>query len=63
MIGGGRDRDYGNLGYTHWAEEDAKIMSVLNNIQTHRPNNNEEVENSFNEFLYFKVPSYMNLKK
>ena len=22
LIGGGRDRDYGNLGFSHWAEED-----------------------------------------
>ena len=26
IVGGGRDKDYGYLGYTHWAEEDIKVF-------------------------------------
>ena len=26
LIGGGRDKDYGYLGFTHWAEEDMSIL-------------------------------------
>ena len=29
LIGGGRDKDYGYLGFSHWAEEDIKILSSV----------------------------------
>ena len=29
IVGGGRDKDYGYLGFSHWAEEDIKILSTL----------------------------------
>ena len=32
LIGGGRARDYGYLGFSHWAEEDLEIMKNLKNI-------------------------------
>jgi transketolase len=63
LIGGGRGRDYGVLGYTHWAEEDEKIIDILNNIKQYRPEKNEDVNSSFKDFLYSKQPCYMNLKK
>lgn len=63
LVGGGRGRDYGVLGYTHWAEEDEQIMNVLKNIKQYRPETKEEVNLSFKDFLYSKNPSYINLKK
>lgn len=63
LLGGGRDKDYGKLGYTHWAEEDQKIINVLNNITSYRPEPNDNLERIFNEFLYNDRPSYMNLIK
>jgi transketolase len=36
-IGPGRDRDYGHLGLSHWAEEDVKVLSTLENIQLDKP--------------------------
>jgi len=29
LIGGGRNKDYGYLGFSHWAEDDEKIMKTL----------------------------------
>jgi len=63
LVGGGRGRDYGNLGYTHWAEEDREIMSVLSNVKIYYPDSKEEVVDMFKEFLYNGKPSYLNLSR
>ena len=36
LVGGGRDKDYGYLGFSHWAEEDIKILSTLENIKLNK---------------------------
>ena len=61
LIGGGRDRDYGYLGFSHWAEEDVKVLSTLENIQLYKPK--EGSKEIYEEFLYNKKPSYLNLKR
>lgn len=63
LVGGGRDREYGTAGYTHWAEEDRKVMSALPNIISTHPENSEEVLKLFKTFLYDKKPHYLNLRK
>tara|TARA_R110002012_G_scaffold14400_1_gene59582 strand:- start:390 stop:860 length:471 start_codon:yes stop_codon:yes gene_type:complete len=61
LVGGGRDRDYGYLGFSHWAEEDMDVLSTLNNIQLYKPIKlNNEICKSF---LYNEQPSYLNLKR
>ena len=61
LVGGGRDKDYLTLGFSHWAEDDITILSSLNNINIYKP----EVldEKIFNEFIYSTNPSYINLKR
>tara|TARA_R110002020_G_scaffold225311_3_gene435437 strand:+ start:556 stop:1026 length:471 start_codon:yes stop_codon:yes gene_type:complete len=61
LIGGGRDKDYGYLGFSHWAEEDIKVLSTLNNIQLYKPKN--PTNKLYKEFLYNEKPSYLNLKR
>ena len=63
LVGGGRDKDYGYLGFSHWAEDDKKIMSVFENIKTSHPENEDELEKVFSEFINSKSPEYMNLKR
>lgn len=63
LVGGGRNRDYGVAGYTHWAEEDSLVMQALPNIITNYPESNEEMESLFLGFLYNKKPHYLNLRK
>lgn len=63
LVGGGRDKDYGYLGFTHWAEDDLDIMGELRNIETYKPKTVEDLHDQFNEFLYNGAPSYMNLSK
>ena len=61
IVGGGRDKDYGYLGFSHWAEEDIDVLSVLNNIKLYKPK--EFSTSIFKEFLYNNHPSYLNLSK
>ena len=63
LVGSGRDRDYGYLGFSHWAEEDVEAMSVFKNLKISHPQNDEEVINVFNDSINNKVPYYINLKK
>jgi transketolase len=61
LVGGGRDKDYGYLGFSHWAEEDIKVLSTLENIQLYKPS--KPTNTIYKEFLYNEKPSYLNLKR
>ena len=63
LIGGGRDRDYGYLGFSHWAEEDRDIMSNFNNIKTLHPENVGKMHDNFKYVIDKKTPLYMNLQR
>jgi transketolase len=61
LVGGGRDKDYGYLGFSHWAEEDEQVMSVFKNIQFYKP---EEFTKEIGlDLIYNKQPSYLNLSR
>lgn len=62
IIGGGRDKDYGYLGFSHWAEDD-KIISSFKNIRIVRPKNENFLQNDLNEIINNPKPTYLNLKK
>ena len=61
IVGGGRDKDYGYLGFSHWAEEDIKILSTLENIKLYKPKKATKLV--YQDFLYNHKPSYLNLKR
>ena len=63
LIGGGRDKDYCYLGFSHWAEEDKQVMKVFKNIKTIHPKNIEIMNKNFNWILDKETPVYMNLKR
>jgi len=63
LIGGGRNKDYGYLGFTHWAEEDKKIMTVLDNIKIYHPEKESDLLASFPEIINNNSPCYLNLKR
>jgi|TARA_R110000803_G_scaffold120753_3_gene188814 transketolase len=61
LVGGGRDKDYGYLGFSHWAEEDEQVMSVFKNIQFYKP---EEFTKEVGlDLIYNNQPSYLNLSR
>ena len=61
LVGGGRDKDYGYLGFSHWAEEDIEIMSNFKNITLYKPSTPEK--KIFNKLIYKGKPSYLNLSR
>lgn len=63
IAGGGRNRDYGYLGYTHWASEDIDVLSALPGIVLFKPANEVDMTNLVHPFLFNGRPSYMNLVK
>lgn len=64
LIGGGRNRDYGHLGFSHWAEEDVKVMRTLPNIKSYWPDPIDgDLESITNKVLTTDCPAYVNLKR
>ena len=61
IVGGGRDRDYGYLGFSHWAEEDIDILSSFKNMSLYKTE--KLTSQIFNEMIYEPKPSYMNLRR
>jgi transketolase len=63
LIGGGRDKDYGSLGFSHWAEEDSKVLSCFENIKQYRPQSEQDLSAMLKDLINNKKPSYINLIK
>lgn len=63
LIASGRDKDYIHDGFSHWAEEDRKIMEIFNNINSIWPQTNVELPALIDEMIKNKTPYYLNLRK
>ena len=63
LVGTGRDRDYGHLGFSHWAEDDAAALQAFPNIKIYKPQTIKELEEIWPEFLYNEKPCYLNLRR
>lgn len=63
LVGSGRGKDYLHDGISHWAEEDREIMSILKNIKSYWPDENEEIPKLVEEMLQNNRPCYINLKR
>ena len=61
ILGGGRGKDYGHLGFSHWAEDDIEIMSSFQNIELYKPTN--DLKEIFNYSINNRLPVYINLSK
>jgi transketolase len=63
ILGGGRDDEYGYLGFSHWASEDIAALNVFENLIKFKPHTQEELENAFRFAINENKPTYINLKK
>lgn len=63
IVGGGRNKDYGYLGFSHWSEEDKEIISCFKNMRMYHPDTLEDLNKSFAEIFSLQKPSYINLKR
>lgn len=63
LVGCGRDNEYLDNGFSHWAYDDKEIMDIFDNIEVFIPELKSEVSSMINKFLYENRPGYMNLSK
>lgn len=63
LIGSGRNKDYLNEGFSHWAEEDREVMKIFPNIKSFWPKAKEEIPKLLPEILSNKEPVYLNLSR
>lgn len=63
LIGSGRDKDYLQDGFSHWSEEDKRIMKIFNNIKSYWPNSVDEISQLVKEMIKDNSPYYINLKR
>lgn len=62
LVGCGRGKDYAHDGFTHWAEDDVKIVSsAFPSIGIHTPEREELTQALLREILYSPRPEYLNL--
>ncbi len=63
MVGAGRGEDYTHDGFSHWANEDVKMMGILSHIQAHWPADNSALPLIVEQMCNDKKPYYVNLRK
>ncbi|MBI2613584.1 MAG: hypothetical protein HYW62_02335 [Candidatus Levybacteria bacterium] len=63
LIGGGRDKDYSDHGFCHWAEEDREVMKIFKNIDSRWPETLEEIPGLVNDMIKSDKPWYVNLRR
>lgn len=63
LVGTGRDKDYGHLGFSHWATDDEDALRAFPNIKIYKPNSIKELEDIWEEFINDPTPAYLNLTR
>lgn len=63
LVGGGRDKDYGHDGFSHWSEEDKQVMKIFPNIISIWPEEKESIPDIFEMILSNPRPYYLNLRR
>lgn len=63
LLGGGRDEEYENEGWSHHATDDYFFMQHFQNIQSVWPQNNEVAKRTLTEAIEAEQPYYINLRK
>lgn len=62
LIGSGRNKDYGTLGYSHWCTFDVVLLQDFK-IEKCWPDNKEELRADLKRAVESKKPFYINLKR
>ena len=65
LVGGGRGKDYGYLGFSHWAEEDREIIGNFKKIFMFSPEKETDLKDLMDNVLgsRYSSPCYINLRK
>jgi len=63
LIGAGRDKDYGQDGFTHWSEGASSLLDTLPNIFTYWPETKKAAKEACWEMVEINSPSFVSLKR
>lgn len=63
IVGAGRDHDYGNNGFSHWAHDDRAALAMFDHVQGWWPQDEQELELGFESWLYSPSAAYLNLRR
>ena len=63
IIGVGRNKDYGTLGFSHWAEDDMEIFGFFCNFVSFWPGTKEEIPDIVQRMVNENAPFYLNLRR
>ncbi|MCU0666693.1 MAG: hypothetical protein MUF05_06340 [Candidatus Omnitrophica bacterium] len=63
LVASGRNKDYLHDGFSHWAEEDKKVMQIFSNITGLWPEDNSQILSMVEEMANNPKPYYINLIK
>ena len=63
LVGAGRDKDYGALGFSHWGIDDKTHMDSFKNIKKYWPKDINVMKEKFDKVIYNKKPTYLNLSR
>lgn len=63
LIGSGRNKDYAHDGFSHWSEDDVKVMELFPNIVAWWPIDEELIPAAVEDLLTNGKPTYLNLKR
>jgi len=63
IIGGGRNRDYGYLGFSHWSEDDTTFMPRFRSVRSFWPHTEEELKEAVELTTTRQSATYINLKR
>jgi transketolase len=63
LVGGGRDKDYGKNGLSHWSHDDKHLMKILPNIHSVWPEDIKEIPALVKKMVKESNPWYLNLKR
>jgi hypothetical protein len=63
IIGGGRDKDYGYLGFSHWSEDDTTFMTRFKSVRSYWPHTQGDLKEAFRYSLTKRTATYINLRR
>lgn len=63
LIASGRDKEYLNDGFSHWAEEDKELLKMFKNIKAIWPKKKEGLAKIVKDMLKSNKPWYINLSR
>lgn len=63
VVGGGRNKDYGYLGFSHWSEDDTTFMPRFRSLKSFWPHTDLDLKDAFQTTLTRQSATYINLKR